>query len=187
MQLETTTDAVHARRERRLRPRLGLTWVCCCKGNAILGVERGFVLREGTKVDDWRGDPWAAGRGRRRRLSPWSSSDRCLEWRCWQLRRHGLDPSRLSATPRVWGASVWRPWGGRRGKTPVKFRHATKQKAAGSGDTHLLQVASRRIVSILWISSSMCAFPLAFHASSRTEPVSCGFRTGFEDFSRPQS
>lgn len=43
--------------------------------------------------------------------------------------------------------------------------------------THLLQVASRRIVSILLISSSMCGFPLFFHASSRTEPVSCTFKT----------
>lgn len=43
--------------------------------------------------------------------------------------------------------------------------------------THLLQSASRRIVSILWISSSMCDFPLCFHASSRTEPVNCKFKT----------
>lgn len=62
-----------------------------------------------------------------------------------------------------------------------------KKKVDVTGDPHLLQVASRRIVSILWISSSICAFPLSFHASSRTEPVSCQFRTHFQDFSQPQS
>lgn len=31
---------------------LCLTWVCCCKRDAVLSVERGFILREETKVDD---------------------------------------------------------------------------------------------------------------------------------------
>lgn len=164
---------------------LCLTWVCCCKRNAILSVECGFVLRKETKVDD---EQTLAGECvQHGRLSPCSSLDRCLELHYWQLQRRGHDPNRSIATPPVSEASVGRPWSGRHGKTCVRFQTCKTRKVDGTDDPHLLQVASRRIVSILWISSSMCAFPLSFHASSRTEPVSCEFRTHFQDFTQPQS
>lgn len=104
-----------------------LTWVCCCKGDAILGVERGLVLGEEGKLDE-KGTP-AAERVQHRRHWPWSSLDRCLEWRCWQVRRRGPDPSHSIATPQVSGASAWRPWRGRIGKTPVScFKRVKKEK-----------------------------------------------------------
>lgn len=163
-----------------------LTWVCCCKRDAVLGVERGLVLRGERKPDEKRTP--AAERGRRRRPSPWSSLDHCLEWRCWPERRRGLDPSHSTATPQVSEASAWRPWRGRIGKHLCRVSSVLKRKRVGGAeDPHLLQVASRRMVSILWISSSICALPLSFHSSSRTEPVSCEFTTRFQDFAQPQS
>lgn len=106
---------------------LCLTWVCCCKRNAVLSVERGFILREETKFDDKQ---TLAGELRRHGwLSPWSSLDRCLELHYWQLQRHGLDPNRSIATPLVSEASVWRPWSRRQRKASVTFQTCKTKKA----------------------------------------------------------
>lgn len=72
-------------------------------------------------------------------------------------------------------------------KLVSRFKHVKRKKLEVTDDPHLLQVASRRIVSILWISSSICASPFSFHASSRTEPVSFEFRRHFQDITQPQS
>lgn len=105
------------------------TWVCCCKRDAILGVERGLVLR-GRRKRDEKQTPAAEG-ARRGRHSPWSSLDRCPEWRCWPVRRRGPDPSHWIAAPQVSEASAWRPWRGRIKKHPCRVSSVLKKKERG--------------------------------------------------------